>query len=224
VSTVLAGPSSALSSPPARRLPARRRRDWRLLLGVLLVLGSTVVGARLVVAADDTVATWAADTTLVPGTPLRAADLRPVPVRIEGTKNPYLTGVVPDGYVVVRTVGPGELVPAIAVAPAERSSDTSRLVAVAVDPAGLPGRLEPGDRVDAWAVADETTGTGTAQLLAAEVPVVEVPAADGGFAGGTSRTVVLAVDAGPGTSDLVGALVAASSAGRVVLTAAPSAG
>jgi hypothetical protein len=211
-------------SPPARRLPARRWRDWRLLLGLLLVLGSTVAGARLVAAADDTVGVWAADTELVPGTPLQADDLRLVPVLLETDENPYLAGPVPEGYVLVRPVGAGELLPASAVLPADEVSSSARLVSVAVDPAGLPGRLRRGAVVDVWEVPDTVTGpTQPAQMLAASVPVVEVPAADGGFTAATLATVVVSVDAGTAsaTEEQVARLVTASAAGRAVLTAAP---
>lgn len=226
MTTLSTQPTSA-GSPPARRLPTRRWRDWRLLLGVLLVLASAVAGARLVAASDDTVPTWAAGTALVPGAPLREEDLQLVPVRVDGPANPYLTGAIPAGYVVVRAVGAGELLPAQAVAPAAQARSASRLVAVAVDPAGLPGRLAVGDAVDVWAVTDQVAGSDApAELLAAEVPVVEVPATDGGWSAGTSRSVVLGVDAGStaATTDLVARLVAASAAGRVVLTAAPGVG
>ncbi|MGB9375533.1 MAG: hypothetical protein WCA82_15390, partial [Jiangellales bacterium] len=92
------------SSPPAVRLPGRRWRDWRLLLGVVLVLGSAAAGAAALAAADDTVDAWAARDDLIDGAVLSAADLVPVPVRIEAPVNPYLTGPVPQGYVLVRPV------------------------------------------------------------------------------------------------------------------------
>jgi hypothetical protein len=226
VTTLLTTSAPAPPSPPARRLPARRWRDWRLLLGLLLVLGSTVAGARLVAAADDTVGVWAAGTELVPGTPLRPDDLRLVPVRLEADENPYLAGPVPEGYVVVRPVGTGELLPASAVVPAEQVSSSARLVSVAVDPAGLPGRLRPGAVVDVWEVPDTVTGPSQpAQMIASAVPVVEVPATDGGFAAATLATVVVSVDAGTAsaTDEQVARLVTASAAGRAVLTAAPAA-
>jgi hypothetical protein len=167
---------------------------------------------------------WSASVELVPGTPLAADDLRLVPARLEGDENPYLTGRVPTGYVVVRPVGPGELLPASAVAPASEVSSSARLVSVAVDPAGLPGQVRAGTVVDVWELPESTQGESRpAVLLAAGVPVVDVPTTDGGFAASAATPVVLTVDAGSATStgELVGRLVAASAAGRAVLTAAP---
>lgn len=53
-----------------------------MLIGVLLVLGSTILGARLVAAADDTVRYWALDRAVAPGDPVSADDLVAVRVRL----------------------------------------------------------------------------------------------------------------------------------------------
>ncbi len=48
------------AAPVARRVRPPRWLDLRLVLGVLLVLGSVLLGARVVGAADATVPVWAA--------------------------------------------------------------------------------------------------------------------------------------------------------------------
>jgi hypothetical protein len=130
---------------------------------------------------------------------------------------------VPDGYVVAREVASGELVPAAAAVPAADVATPTRLVAVTVEPASLPGRLGAGDRVDVWAAPDalEATRTG-AELIVGEVRVVEVPSAEAGFAGSGRQGVVLAVTAADDAQleAVVAELVAASAAGQVVLTVA----
>ena len=61
-----------VSSPQAARLVRSRWLDPRLVTGLLLVLGSVVVGTRVVAAADDTVPVLVAAADLAPGQPLTA--------------------------------------------------------------------------------------------------------------------------------------------------------
>src|SRR6476469_1490712 len=73
---------AAAADVPAGRTPRRVRPprwlDLRLVLGVLLVLGSVLLGARVVGAADATVPVWAVTGDLAAGTRLDASDLRAV--------------------------------------------------------------------------------------------------------------------------------------------------
>src|SRR3954452_22866223 len=55
-----ASPTEAPAGPTPRRVRPPRWLDLRLVLGVLLVLGSVLLGARVVTAADATVPVWAA--------------------------------------------------------------------------------------------------------------------------------------------------------------------
>jgi len=215
-------------SPPAARVPRRRWRDWRLGLGVVLVLGSTVLGGRVVGAADDTAAVWAADGDLVAGTQLRAESVVAVPVRIESAVNPYLTGPVPEGYVVTRGVAAGELVPAAAVVPATEATRTARLLALSLEPQSVPGSLEAGDRVDVWLVPDLLAEPDApASLLVEGVSVASTPVPDTGFGTATSPgSVVVSLDAdmlgGRDLQEVTARLVAGSAAGRLVLTLDPT--
>lgn len=218
------------ASPPASRIVRHRWRDWRLLAGALLVLGSAAAGAALLEAGDTTTTVWAARTTLVPGTALAATDVSPAEVQLDAAAPSYLAGPVPDGYVVTRGVAAGELVPAAAVAPGEQQSRTIRHVAVTTRPQALPGRLSPGDRVDVWVVPDPL-GAGvdsTATLVAASVPVASVPDPDSGLGSSAGPdAVVLVLDGdsigGPkGLDDVTARLVTASAAGGVVLTLDPA--
>lgn len=227
VSTEAGPQATAPPSPSARRVPRRRWKDWRLVVGVLLVLVSVLVGVRVVSAADDTVPVWSAAADLVAGTPLQAADLLAVPVRIEADANPYLMGVVPEGYVLTRDVSAGELVPAAAVLPAAQASGTSRQVAVSVAAESLPGRLSAGDRVDVWVVPDLLSEPDSpASLLVAGVPVSSASSEDTGFGPATGQqSVVVSLDGADGTQrldDITARIVAASAAGRVVLTLDPT--
>jgi len=231
VDTAMAPVASAGSlpeSPAAQRVPRRRWRDWRLALGLVMVLGSGAAGAWLLDTADESVTVWSARQTLVAGTELTQADLVALDVRLDAATVPYLAGPVPEGYVVTRAVGPGELVPAAAVAPAAQTSSQVRHVAVAVRPESLPGRLSSGDRVDVWVVPDalSTSPQAVAELAVRDAPVVSLAAADSGLTASAAESVilVLAADAvgGPDRLEEVTArLVSASAAGTVVLTLNP---
>ena len=87
--------------PPARRhLPGGR--DLRLALGVVLVLASVVLGARLISAADDRTEVWALAGPLSAGTTLTAEDVVPVAVALEDL-GPYVgSGTDVEGRVLTR--------------------------------------------------------------------------------------------------------------------------
>jgi hypothetical protein len=230
VDTALAPPASAgqvPESPAAARVPRRRWRDWKLVLGLLMVLGSGAAGAWLLDAADESVTVWSARQTLVAGTALTQGDLVAVDVGMDAATLPYLAGPVPDGYVVTRTVGPGELVPASAVAPAVETSSQVRHVAVAVSPESLPGRLASGDRVDVWVVPDALSASeATAELVVRDAPVVSMPATDSGLTASGAESVILvlhddAVGGSERLDEVTAQLVSASAQGAVVLTLNP---
>lgn len=105
------------SSVPARRLRRPSWRDPRLLVGLVLVLGTTVLGAVLVERADDTVPVLAAGSTLVRGDALQEAELRVVRVRLDDLGPAYVPAAdaLPADAVALRGVPAGELLPASAV-------------------------------------------------------------------------------------------------------------
>jgi hypothetical protein len=153
-------PSEVLPGPTPRRVRQPRWLDLRLVLGVLLVLGSVLLGARVVSAADATVPVWAAADDLAPGTELTADDLVAVDVRLDATAKAYLsTGSQPEGRTLARAVRAGELVPRTAL------EEPARLVQVAlpVQAGYVPPALDRGQMVDVYAVADPAAGaTGVA--------------------------------------------------------------
>ncbi len=223
-----AGAGLVPESPAAVRVPRRRWRDWKLVLGLLMVLGSGAAGAWLLDAADDSVTVWSARQPLVAGTALTQADLVAVDVGMDAATVPYLAGPVPDGYVVTRVVGPGELVPAGAVAPAVETSSQVRHVAVAVSPESLPGRLASGDRVDVWVVPDALSASpqAAAELVVRDAPVGSVAAADSGLTASGAESVILvlhddAVGGSERLDEVTAQLVSASAQGAVVLTLNP---
>jgi hypothetical protein len=197
-------------------------------LGLVMVLGSGATGAWLLDSADESVAVWAARQPLVAGTALTQAELAPVDVQLDAATAPYLAGPIPEGYVVTRPVGAGELVPARAVAPAVEMSSQVRHVAVAVSPESLPGSLDTGDRVDVWVVPDALSASpqAGAEIVVRDAPVASLAAGDTGLTARAAESVILVLedDAVGGRDRLeqvTAQLVAASAAGTVALTLNP---
>jgi len=220
-----AGAATEHPSPQATRVGAPRWLDLRLVVGVLLVLGSVAVGARVVAAADDTVPVLVAAQDLTVDRPLTAALVQTRQVLLEDGLARYLSGDVPEGYVMVRPVEAGELVPRSAVAPAGEVAEDLRYVTLALPAAELPAGLRAGRVVDVWVAPDGEAAGAVAELLLAGITVTDV-GGDGGGLGvsGTERAVTLAVTPGVATDTLeeaVARLVAAARDARVYLAAVP---
>jgi len=190
--------TDGLPGPTPRRVRPPRWLDLRLVVGVLLVLGSVLLGARIVTAADATVPVWAATSDLAPGTQLSAADLVAVDVRLDDTADAYLSAATrPDGRSLSRAVRAGELLPRSAL------EDPAELVQLAlpVQAGYVPPNLARGQLVDVYAVADPAAGaTGVAD--GSVTPVVRkatVQAISGRSEGvlATSSTAVQVVVAVP---------------------------
>ncbi len=221
-------------TPPAAVLPASRQtrprwRDTRLILGVLLVVGSVGLGARVVSAADTTVGMLAASGDLAAGTALTAERVTVRTGRLVVEDNPYLTGELPVGYVLTRPVGAGELIPREALAPADTLAPDLRHVVVSVAEDVLPPGLRRGEVVDVWLTPGTQAAPGSgamSRLVLGGAPVVEVPSTSGAFGVSSGQQpVVLAVfRAGRDEeefADLLADLVTASSEGRVALVGVP---
>lgn len=222
-------------SPTARRLAAPGWLDGRLVLGVLLVLVSVVVGARVLSTADRSTTVYAAATDLAAGGVLADGDLRPVRVRLFDSAAVYI-GVTGDqspvGFVLRRAVGEGELLPIEALVVPGEDVDY-RQVTVPVEVGHAPPELSTHAQVDVWVTPDTRIRNGPggepgaapaatplrgAQLVLQAVTVLEVRSDGGGFSGSTTIPVVLQVRPGD-----VAALVSAMSLGRIDLVRVPRA-
>lgn len=106
--------------PAAARLRAPSWRDSRLLVGVLLVLVSTVTGAVVVARADDRVPVYAARAHVGPGEEVTPDDLVVVDVQLGDAAGRYVAADAPvaAGTFALRALTPGELVPTSALGPA----------------------------------------------------------------------------------------------------------
>ena len=193
-------PPEVLPGPTPRRVRPPRWLDLRLVLGVLLVLGSVLLGARIVSAADATVPVWAADADLAPGTVLTVDDLVSVDVRLDDTARLYLAASTrPDGRVLARSVRAGELVPYSAL---EESAAQVQL-ALPVQAGYVPPGLARGQVVDVYAVADPAAGAagiadGSVTLVVRNATVQDITGRSDGVLSTptTAVQVVVAVPAG----------------------------
>lgn len=218
-------------SPRAGRLASPSWLDTRLVLGVLLVLVSVVVGARVLSSADRSQLVWVAGSDLAAGSSLTAEDLKPAQVRLFDRSGAYLpaTAAPPVGYVLDRPVAAGELVPRQALSRPGDDVDV-RLVAVPVLPGHYPPELAKGQQVDVWATPDANSvgapeapegdagPVGGTRLVLPSLTVQYLPSQGGGLGGATpERSVVLVVP-----PDDVESLLSAMASGRLDLVRVPT--
>jgi hypothetical protein len=206
--------------PRATRSHRPGWRNPRLLLGVVLVAGSIVLGARLLSAADDTVGVWAVARDLPAGAAVGQDDLARRRVRFpdRATADGYLgtDDQVPEGATLNRPVSGGELLPRAAFATTSAADLVEIPISVLSD--DLPATVRQGSVVDVW-VAPKVSAVGAVRVKAvrvlSDVVVVAVPRSSEGFAPQTTRQVIVGVPAS-GTGDLATALGGMSD-GRVVV-------
>ncbi|WP_409332180.1 SAF domain-containing protein [Trujillonella humicola] len=195
-------PTGRLRAPVPRRVRAPRWLDLRLVLGVLLVLGSVLAGARVVGAADATVPVWVASGDLAAGTVLSAGDLVAVDVRLDDAADRYLaTSTRPEGRTLARAVRDGELLPRSVL---EDVPDLVQL-ALPVQAGYVPPGLGRGQVVDVYAVADPAAGAtgradGAVDLVVGAAPVQALSGRTDGVLSSASTTVQVVVSVAAGSA------------------------
>ncbi len=213
-----------LPSPTAPRLSRPRWLDLRLCLGLLLVLASVVVGARVLGSTKDSVSVWSVRHDLAPRTVLTAADLEVRVVRVPGGAAHYVhADRSPTGLITTRRIGSGELLPVSAVV--SGSLRDFREVPLAVDAVAARG-LDEHSVVDIYVIARASAGapapdaTSTGSVFPVLRSATVVARQDQGRGLGASSSVAVTVLV---PSDAVGRLVAAAAHGDVQLVRVPSA-
>lgn len=214
--------SDAPGSPKAARLGTPSWLDGRLVLGVLLVLVSVLIGAKVLAGADTSQLVWVASHDLAPGSVLADADLHEGKVRLYGTSRLYLAGGKPTGYVVQRPISADELVPAEALSQPGQSTPR-REVTVAVGVGHLPPDLSSSDQVDVYMTPDDKAAKRTtakdafaSRLVLSSVTVKRVSRTGGLGSSGQDQPVVLSID-----PSQVLALVQAMADGSIDLVRVP---
>jgi hypothetical protein len=189
--------TSAAAVPPASRAARPGWRDPRLWVGVLIVAVSVVAGARLLAAADDTVAVWAVASDAGPGARLTADDLVAHRVRFAdaGELDRYFAvdDELPADLRLVRPVGAGELLPRAALGSGDEAADTVELP-ISVDADQVPPSVGSGASVDVYLLGGRGAAARRTGPALAEATVVDAPALESTFGATTGRRqLVLAV-------------------------------
>jgi len=194
-------PPSVAPSPPARRLAAPSWLDLRLVLGVLLVLGSVLLGAKVVASARHTEARVAARRDLAAGVVLTAGDLTLTQVQLPDSRRGLYLSRLKDavGRRLGRPVTAGELLPAAAVTgvPAQ----TTVTVPLA---SGSAPQLRKGQRIELWL----STPRCPSVVLLPDVPVQAVHGDAGGSFGAGSDGQDVVISVSPGLAERVVAALA----------------
>ena len=201
--------------PPASRTSPPGWRDPRLWIGVVLVTGSVVAGARLLSGADDMTAVWSASSDLVAGQTLTADDLVATRVRFdEGADEQRYLPVddeLPAALTLDRPLTAGELVPAGALG--EEADDDTVAVSIAVAAEHVPTDLVRGSHVDVWVIGEDRRQRAAAELVLDDVLILDAPVVSDSFASATTRQLVLAVP--QDDEESLGLVLAASGDDRV---------
>lgn len=211
-----------LPKPTAARLRKPSWRDTRLIVGVVLVLLSMAIGAKVMASADDTFPMYAAAASLVPGQPVSQRDVKRVDVQLGADRSRYVAADhnIAPGTFALREVRPGELLPKTALG---TTADINlKPVSVPVDD-GSSAQLTAGSIVDVWVNAKDSSsaaekyGRPVKTLVAA--PVARAPDSSGGrlsSASGTTAVQIMVPESG------VQALIAAIDQGaRITLVPVP---
>lgn len=175
-------------SPTPRRLRPPSWLNVRTIVGVLLVIGSVALGAKVVASSDDRVGVWQATRDLAPGTVLTEADARIARVRLPSTEQ-YIPADRPiAGTALSRQVDDGELLPRSSIGDAEPGVSVTIPVAVGDAPS-----VRRGQRITVWVSA----GSCRALAVLSDVVAQDVVMPRSGALGGSSKlgvTVRLSTD------------------------------
>ncbi|MCW2622225.1 MAG: hypothetical protein JWL64_1827 [Frankiales bacterium] len=209
-------------SPPAARLVTPSWLDLRLVVGVLLVLVSVVVGARVLARADTAQQVWVVAAPLPAGSVLRADDVERRRARLFEEASSYLPAgpgdPAPAGYVLTRPVSAGELLPRGALRTPQSGPDV-REVPVLVEEGHLPEDLARGQLVDVYVTIEAGPAAAAGSRLGTWRVLSGVPVSRGASDRRAAAGAVLLSTSGADTD----ALLKAVREGHVDLVRAPPA-
>ena len=171
------------------------------MIGVVIVTASVLFGARLLGAADDTVGVWSVRHEMTRGAPVGRADLvrREVRFADAGVAERYVSaeGEVPADVTLLRSLGPGELLPRAALGAA--GDEQLVQVPLTVDSGAVPATVGVGSTVDVWVTPARDVASARpepAVRVFREVTVLAVPAPESTLGPSSTRQVILGLDDG----------------------------
>ncbi|MGA9103053.1 hypothetical protein [Aeromicrobium sp.] len=211
------GAMNRQSRPRSIRLEHHPWRDPRLILGVLLVLVSTVLGAAAVAAGSSSTGYWAVRSEVRAGDPVQRTDLVQAKAHVPDDAARHLIRVddaLParlDDLVWARDIGDGALVSRASLA--DRRSGGVTELPLTVTSGAAPTDLQRGDRVDVW--VGPGPGDDTGQKSTRVLRDVRVVSSGGSASvrGAPSRTVLVDVS----EAELSGSVVSTVAAGHVTM-------
>jgi hypothetical protein len=181
-------------SPVSRRVRTASWLDLRLVAGIVLVLGSVLVGVKVVSAADHTSRYWTAARDLAPGTVLQSGDLRSSAVRVPGAADAYYpVSTDPIGQTVESQVRAGELLPRSAVG----ATPAAMTVIIPLGGDDAP-KIAIGQRITVWV----STARCPSAIVLADVAVQDLQGAHSGSLEATGGEDVI-VRVAPGDAERV---------------------
>jgi hypothetical protein len=202
--------------------------DGRLIAGVVLVLISVAVGAKLVASSDRYDEMWAASHDIAAGSILTRADVHAVKVKfhdagasttVDGTEQGYFPATATTATVVGRTSSQalfaGQLIPVGAVH--LTVPDATRLVTLPVARLHMPKGAVQGMQVDLYVTVKGSDGQPAPELVLANVTVADTITDSSGLGDSGGSGVVLVVPVAD-----VNSVVAAAEEGSVDLVRVPS--
>ena len=211
------GAMTRQSRPRTTRLEHRPWRDPRLILGVLLVLASTVLGAAAVAAGSSTTGYWAVRSDVRAGDPVKRSDLVRAKAHLpdDAARHVIRTDEALPARLAdlewKRDLGDGALVARSALTTQEAGSVTE--LPLTITAGAAPTDLQRGDRVDVW--VGPGPGDDATQKAARVLRDVRVVSSGSSAAvrGAPSRTVLVDVS----DADLSGSVVSTVAAGHVTM-------
>jgi hypothetical protein len=201
----------------AQRLRIKPWRDPRLLIGVLLVLGATILGARLAAAGDDTVEYWALASSVKPGDQVTRDALVPTRVHLSSraAANYLRTNETLDQPLKdlqwANAGSRGALVERAALVPKATKQRSQLPLNVATGAA--PVDLSRGDLVDVWVGPGPGDDADKAVRVLQSVRVVQTGDKSAALGGSLTETILVDVD----NAQLEGSVVGTVASGHVTL-------
>ena len=195
---------SDVPSPKASRQRLPRWLDPKLILGILLVLGSMAAGARILSDNNRTVEVWALKADLAADANITETSLVATSVRFTSKSNAdqYVSAAkFPNGARMLRKVNKGEFLPRNAFTTEE---DKSNLVDLPIPIAAqfIPAGVAVNKRVDVYVIPDEAKAVPKDGFKVLEDVVVTSVPREAGLTGSNDSKVTLRFGVDPEKIDI----------------------